>query len=117
MALYIPTDNPGGLLTVLKKAIDTGEVTTWECDSFGFFTHSPERWRERAWFRPFVVQGVLQFGIVANTNIPLNYEIYSIYHGRFIEMLISHFHDQFDDVKATTKPVEEVDVPFRTGWT
>lgn len=37
-------------------------------------------------------------------------EIYGIYHGRFIEMLLSHFDDSFSNASATALQDKKLDL-------
>lgn len=93
--LSFTTSNPQGLLAAMKKAIDQGHVTTWKYDSDGDFTHTPDQWRGKAWLRPKVVAGELQFGILFPSGQQQTRLLYAVYHGRFIEMAMSHFDKSF----------------------
>jgi hypothetical protein len=104
MALYVLTSNPVGLLAAIKKLIADKTIATWEVDSAGDFTHSPQQWRNSAWLRPTIGQNQLQFNIVKPKDIQLTWEVYGVYHGRFCETLIVHFHDQIGTISATPKP-------------
>jgi hypothetical protein len=106
MALIIKTNTPSGLLTEIKKAIDAKKIDTWSYDSDGDFTHTPDQWRHKAWFRVVPTQNVneLQFGIVGQQKVNTTTVIYAVYHGRFAEMLLSHFDSDFTEVKATAMP-------------
>lgn len=52
MALSVKTDNPSGLLTSIRKAIDNKVVSTWSYDKDGDFSHTPDQWKNKAWLRP-----------------------------------------------------------------
>ena len=95
------TTNPQALLAAMKKAIDQGHVTTWKYDSDGDFTHTPDQWRGKAWLRPKVVAGELQFGILFSRNLVTKREVYAVYHGRFIEMAMAHFDTSFSRASGT----------------
>ncbi len=110
MAVVVYTSEPKALLDKIKKAIDKGTIETWIYDKDGDFTHKPEQWKNQAWLRPYISSGVLQFGILGNTGITMTKLIYGVYHGRFIEMLLSHFDDSFSNVTATAKKDSEVDI-------
>jgi len=99
--ISLTTSNPQGLLGAMKKAIDDGHVTTWKYDTDGDFTHWPEQWRQKAWLRPKVVAGELQFGILFPKNQQATKEVYAVYHGRFIEMAMAHFDASFARAVAT----------------
>lgn len=101
MAIIIKTNSPAGLLAAIKKEIDEGKIVTWSYDSDGDFTHSPKQWNANAWLSPKVSVGELRFGILKNENIDMSTVIYGVYHGRFIEMLLTHFDDKFTNAQAT----------------
>jgi len=99
------TTTPKALLTAVKAAIDTGKVVTWTYNADGYFTHSPDQWKGKAWLLPSIVEGTgLQFGIVRPKNGTVTSEVYAVYHGRFIEMMLSHFDTKFTDSAATAMP-------------
>ncbi|MFB9841107.1 hypothetical protein [Mucilaginibacter ginsenosidivorans] len=106
MSLIIRTTNPAGLLSEIKAAIDKKTVETWEYDSDGDFTHTPPQWYKKAYLRPKVAPGELQFGILGIKGTKLSKEIYGVYHGRFIEMLLVHFDSKFSIASATAKKTD-----------
>lgn len=110
MALVINTSKPAALLTEIKKAIDDNKVETWSYDSDGDFTHTPDQWKYQAWLRPVVAPGVLIFGLVGKTDIQMTKLIYGVYHGRFIEMLLTHFDNEFSAASATAQKDSQVDI-------
>jgi hypothetical protein len=59
-------------------------------DKDGDLTHAPEQWRNKAWFRPSVEAGVLVFRILGQQSVAMTTEVYAIYHGQLIEMLLAH---------------------------
>ena len=103
MAIMVFTDDPKRLLADIKKAIDDGHVETWSYDEEGDFIHTPNQWAGKAWLRPSVQQGVLSFGILGQKNIVMTKLIYGVYHGRFIEMLLTHFDTRFTNATATAQ--------------
>jgi protocatechuate 3,4-dioxygenase beta subunit len=100
MAIIVRTDNPENLLTAIKKAIKDEKIKTWSCDTDGDFTHETpdQQWAGKAWFRSNSDEkGELRFGLLGQQNakkeaIKMSRAVYSVYHGRFIEMLLTHFH-------------------------
>lgn len=106
MAILVKTQNPAGLLKAIKKAIDDENIDTWSYDNDGDFTHTPEQWKNKAWLRPKIYEGELRFGILKQKNVELKKVIYGVYHGRFIEMLLTHFDDDFSTASATAKKTE-----------
>jgi hypothetical protein len=103
MALRIRTSDPSGLLTAIKSAIDKGHVATWEYDSDADFTHSPPQWNGQAWFRPAAGGSTLRFGLLGQQGVQMTTEVYAIYHGRFIEMLLAHFDKKFSAAEASAQ--------------
>ena len=105
MSVRAFTDNADGLLTRIKKLIDKGHITTWSYDSDGDFTHTPSQWKDKAWLRPQVQSDKLRLVILKSKTVPLTREVFAVYHGRFIEMLISHVADRYTSASASPNPV------------
>ena len=101
MAIIVQTSTPKALLAAIRKAIDDGEVATWSYDKDGDFKHSPDQWSEKGWLRPYVGAGVLSFGLLGPTGSVMTKAVYGVYHGRFIEMLLTHFDKHFATAAAT----------------
>lgn len=95
MAVTVICSNPSGLLAAIKAEISSGSIDTWTVDADGDFTHSVPQWRHKAWLRPRVREGQLVFNILSPQGTQLSKPIYGIYHGRFIEMLLTHFDVKF----------------------
>jgi hypothetical protein len=110
MALIVNTPSPANLLAAIRKAITDKHIDTWTCDSDGDFTHTPKQWIYQAWLRPVPAPGALIFGLVGKTNVQMTKVIYAVYHGRFIEMLLTHFDDSFSVASATAQKDAQVDV-------
>lgn len=104
MAVNIQCSDPQALLSAIKTAIRTGVVNTWLVDEDGDFTHAPEQWKYKAWFRTNVSAERLTFNILAPRGKQLSRVVYGVYHGRFIEMLLNHFDLQFTRASATALP-------------
>ena len=100
MAIIVYTQKPQTLLDNIKKAIDNRTVDTWEYDKDGDFTHTPAQWKNKAWLRPSVSSGVLQFDLIWPKGSQQDKTIYGVYHGRFIEMLLTHFDAEFSSARA-----------------
>jgi hypothetical protein len=103
MAIIVKTNNPSGLLKAIYKAIDDNEVETWAYDADKDFTHIPPQWKNKAWLRPEVHIGELRFGIMGQKDVRMSKTIYGVYHGRFIEMLLTHFDTDFTLATATSQ--------------
>lgn len=100
MAIKIKTNNASELLEDLKSAIKEDKIETWAYDD-GYFTHSPQQWKHKAWFKPQVKEEGLNFGIYPPKSKSISSSIYAIYHGRFIEMMLAHFDNKFKKIEAT----------------
>ena len=108
MAIYISTDNPQGLLDNIRKSIENQTIQTWNEDSEGDFTHVSQC-KEKAWFKPFVQQNRLDLGLIGRKDEDMTKMIYGIYHGRFSEMLLTHFDSMINSIELTTQGVEGLD--------
>lgn len=109
MAIVVYTPNPAALLQIIKKSIDEKKIDTWIYDNDGDFTHAPDQWEKKAWLRPYVLSGILQFGLLGQTNIDMTKSVYGVYHGRFIEMLLTHFDNHFSTATSTAQKESNVD--------
>jgi hypothetical protein len=105
MAVRIFSENPRGLLAEVKASIKHGSIDTWSVDADGDFTHTPDQWNNRAWFRPVVSEDKLVFNILAPKSKSISRAVYGIYHGRLIEMFLIHFDREFSRASATALPV------------
>lgn len=103
MAIIIKTINPSDLLSSIRHEIENKKIVTWSFDNDGDFTHTPEQWIYKAWLRPKIYQGELRFGLVPRKDIKISTVVYSVYHGRFIEMLLDHFDKKFVTAAATSQ--------------
>jgi len=101
--LTFDTSTPNNLLSRIKKLIDSGQIKTWAYDTDGDFTHTATQWNNKAWLRPHVNGSNLQFTILGPTS-GLSTEVYAIYHGRFLEMMLAHFFNSFTVSNCTPTP-------------
>ena len=106
MAVRVHCKSPGTLLNNIKARINDGSIETWSVDSDGDFTHTPEQWRKKAWFRPLVLEDRIVFRIIPPVTKFITWPIYGVFHGRFIEMLLLHFDLEFDRAVATALPTD-----------
>jgi hypothetical protein len=106
MAVNVQCSGPQELLEAIREGIKDGTVETWLVDSDGDFTHSPEQWKNTAWLRPRVVDTGIVFNILAPVDTHMSREVYAIYHGRFVEMLLAHFDLKFVRASATALPAK-----------
>lgn len=98
MLIKVSTKAPKGLLAALKKAIEDGQVRTWECDQDGDFTHKAAQWAKHAWLRPETADGVLVFHVLPPKDKQLTAPEAGYYLGHMVETLVTHFDDSFSSV-------------------
>jgi hypothetical protein len=103
MAITFDKADIAGLVALIKDAIDNKHIQTWEYDEDGDFTHTAAsgQWKNKAWLsgRPTV-----NAFVILGPKGGITRGVYAVYHGRFIEMLLDHFHSQFNTVTASAKP-------------
>jgi len=100
MSVRAFTDKSAALLAKIRKLIDQGHITTWEYDKDGDFTHTPTQWKNKAWLKPEEQADKLRLTIIAPQS-GMTREVFAVYHGRFIEMLIAHVPNDFTNVSAS----------------
>jgi hypothetical protein len=105
MAITVFTSKPRVLLANVKAQIASKKIRTWSVDEVSDFTHTPPQWLKKAWLRPKVLTDKLVFTILPPKNTKMSSEIYAIYHGRFIEMLLQHVDLEFSSASASALPV------------
>jgi hypothetical protein len=104
MAINFEASDPSKLLTTFKAAIDAKHVVTWSYDKDGDFTHTPDQWRLRAWLRPSIYADRLVMNFFGNSKEITTSEIYGVYHGRFVESMLTHCDSLFASASATSMP-------------
>jgi len=106
MAIIVYTEDPEKLLQSIKETIDGGEIATWAYDSDGDFSHTAPQWNKKAWLRPNSQEDRIVFNILSPLETKMSRTVYAVYHGRFIEMLLSHFDLLFASARATALPTK-----------
>lgn len=91
MAIKVVTTKPDWFISDIKSQIDENHIETWCYDEDGDFTHCSSQWNRIAWFRPFILDNQVIFGIIGRKGINISAAEYGIYHGRFVEMLVTHY--------------------------
>ncbi len=104
MAINFETSDPHRLLATFKQAIDQGHVVTWSYDRVGDFTHTPPQWKDLALLRPSIYQGWLVMNFYGKVGQKTSKELYGVYHGRFIESMLTHCDTLFSNGTATAMP-------------
>jgi hypothetical protein len=104
MAINFETSTPKKLLATFKKAIDDGNVVTWAYDSDGDFYHTPDQWKNLAYLRPTIYDGQrLTLNFFTRTT-KASRAAYGVYHGRFVESMLTHCDELFTLATASAMP-------------
>lgn len=101
MAIIIKTNSNKNIVSDIKTKIDQGTIDSWLYDGDGDFTHASEQWGARAWFRASVDDCNVSFTIIGRKQTKLTIEEYSVYHGKFVSMLMMHFHQDIANLEMT----------------
>lgn len=105
MPIIVKTGRPKRLLRIIKEAIDSRYIDTWSYDGDGHFTHCVEQWTGKAFLTPETSKGILELGIII-TDDEMSEVLYGLYYGRFIEMLLNHFNEEFEEI--TLDPTDKI---------
>jgi hypothetical protein len=111
MALSLEPTNPKFLLEIIQKEINNNSIETWKYDPHSGFTHTTNdsQWEGRAFLKPHINGKRLIFGIQLPKAEEMQSIVYGVYHGRFAEMLLSHYHNYFTDLEITSRFVAGFD--------
>lgn len=105
MAIYFTTNTPKKLLLTFKKIVGEGRVAEWTCDRDDDFTLTEAPWGRLAWLHPSVVEKErLILNIIRAQNASISDEVYAIYHGKFVQAMLTHCKNQFASANATALP-------------
>jgi len=115
MAIFVTTPAPKKLLSAIKQAISDDQVATWSLHGEDHFTHSAKQWARLAWFKAKIEERRIVFNIVPPKGKIVSRATYGIYHGRFIEMLLNHFDNNFESASATAMPTVNDRIRSRTA--
>lgn len=115
MAIYIKLAEgvkADTLYTKIQNLCEQNQALTWTIDDDGDFTHTTQQWNMEAWMHYNRGSDALQvavYGIIRRKDKPMSKVVYAIYHGRFAEMLLTHFDNLITDIQITSMPVDNVD--------
>jgi len=103
MAIFVKTNTPEMLVENIKKKIGEHRIDTWSVDSDNDFTHNVDQWRNRAWIRYKVERefGRVVFFVICRRDANMTIVEYAVYHGRFVEMLLTHFDRECDTIEVS----------------
>jgi hypothetical protein len=102
MSIYVKCLNPRKLVNDINEAIKQSSIDTWSVDKDGDYTHTAKQWVNNAWFHPIIETDRVVFSIWGRVNVNLSIVDYAIYHGRFVEMLLTHFDQQCDSIEVSS---------------
>jgi hypothetical protein len=105
MAIILKTKAPDTLVDKIRLMIDDGIIDTWSYDDDGDLTHIGQ-WKNKAWFTPKFSEGQVKFALLGRKNVNMTLMEYSVYHGRFVELLLNHFQKEIEEL-VITKPLED----------
>lgn len=112
MAIIIKTANPYLLLDKIYDAIDNKKIDKWVHTADGRLTPSSLLWKNEAFFKPqiWVDNEELRFGLIKRTDRKfISTKLYTLYHTRFVETLLSHFDTDFREVTVTAMKTDPDD--------
>lgn len=109
MAIIIETNEPDLLLEKIYEAIDNKQAGKWVSTTDGRLTYGTLLWKNEAFFRPqiWVDENQLRFGLLKRKDRKhMSSKIYTTFHTRMIELLLSQFDQDFRRVAATSGRAE-----------
>lgn len=109
MAIIIDTDNPDLLLDKIYEAIDNKKADKWARTSDGRLTIGTLLWKNEAFFKPqiWVDENQLRFGLLKRKDRKhITSKLYTTFHVKLMEMLLTYFDGDFRSVAATAAKAE-----------
>jgi len=109
MAIIIHTDHPDLLLDTIYEAIDGKKADKWSRTNEGRLTYGALLWRNEAFFKPeiWVDENELRFGLIKRKDRKhITTKLYTTFHAKLIETLLSHFDTHFRSITATAARTE-----------
>jgi hypothetical protein len=99
MTITTYTKNPKQLINSISKKITDNDLKTWDIveDSEGeiLYTHTPAQWNETAMPKPYIETDHVCFKIIWWENEEPDEATKGYIIGRFTEILMVHFREQF----------------------
>ncbi|QRX63956.1 hypothetical protein JS578_01440 [Dysgonomonadaceae bacterium zrk40] len=109
MAIIIHTYHPDLLLDKIYEAIDGKKADKWSRTNDGRLTYGALLWRNEAFFKPeiWVDENELRFGLIKRKDRRhITTKLYTTFHAKLIETLLSHFDSYFRSITATAARAE-----------
>lgn len=111
--IEIKTNSPHKLVDSINSAIEEKRIVTWHVDSEGDYTPTQEQWALKAWMTPIFDSTnpqLLRFGIIESKQHKMTKAIYGVFHGRFAEMLLTHFDTDIKTIHISPLLTRGVDI-------
>ena len=109
MAIIIKTNNPNLLLDKIYAGIETRKIDKWMIMTDGRITPSPLLWKNEAFLKPqiWVEENELRFGLLKRKDRKhISSKLYTVFHTKFVEMLLANFDADFLEVTVTAMKTE-----------
>jgi hypothetical protein len=104
MAIIIQTKNPHLLLDKIYEAIDTKRADKWQRTTDGQLTYGTLLLKNEAFFKPqiWLNENQLRFGLLKRKDRKhISSKLYTAFHTKLVEMLLTNFDTIFHSVTAT----------------
>ena len=108
MAILIGNSRVIDFTSLIVAAIGSGRIKSWAVVDTGL-TCTAKDHASKAFFREVKHLGNPCFAIFRPKQFGISSDIYAVYHGLFIEMMLGNFMLKFSDVRATALPISGVD--------
>lgn len=112
MAIIIKTNNPSKLLDIIYEGIEKYNLGKWTIASDGRITPSSLLWKNEAFLKPqiWVEESELRFGLIKRKDRKnVTSKLYTHFHMKLIEMLLSNLDSHFESVTATSMKTDPDD--------
>lgn len=112
MAIIIKTNHPSILLDLICEGIENKEVEKWTLLNDGRITYSGFLWKNEAFLKPqiWVEENELRFGLIKRKDRKhMSSKLYTLFHSKFVEMLLTNFDTQFYSVTVSALRTEPDD--------
>lgn len=112
MAIIIKTNHPSELLDNIYAGIESKKVEKWVLLNDGRITYSGFLWKNEAFLKPqiWVEENELRFGLIKRKDRKhISSKLYTLFHSKFVEMLLTNFDTQFYSVTVSALRTEPDD--------
>lgn len=115
MALIVNTENAEALLNKIVQefnGVGSKDIDTWDMlvkNGSYYFTHNRPQFKNKTYFKAYIYNKNLVFGILYKPSNMLTVDLYGIYHGRFSQMLLNHFDFDLKSIE-TISLISDLDI-------